>query len=101
MQMSSKKTHASVAKLVDATDSKSVDSNIMLVQVRPEVPKHTTPISGVVFYLFSNACTGSINTTSERAYFRKLSNSEIKKTSKISSYIVSSLIKFSRKTDNT
>lgn len=47
--MSSKKTHASVAKLVDATDSKSVDSNIMLVQVRPEVPKHTTPISGVVF----------------------------------------------------
>lgn len=37
--MSSKKTHASVAKLVDATDSKSVDSNIMLVQVRPEVPK--------------------------------------------------------------
>ncbi len=37
--MSSKKTPASVAKLVDATDSKSVDGNIMLVQVRPEVPK--------------------------------------------------------------
>ena len=46
--MSSKKIAASVAKLVDATDSKSVDSNIMLVQVRPEVPKHTTPILGVV-----------------------------------------------------
>ena len=40
--MSSKKTHASVAKLVDATDSKSVDGNIMLVQVRPEVPSLTT-----------------------------------------------------------
>ncbi len=34
--------NASVAKLVDATDSKSVDSNIMLVQVRPEVPSLTT-----------------------------------------------------------
>lgn len=45
--------NASVAKLVDATDSKSVDSNIMLVQVRPEVPKHTTPISGVVFLFIS------------------------------------------------
>ncbi len=46
--------NASVAKLVDATDSKSVDSNIMLVQVRPEVPKHTTPTSGVVFLFVSN-----------------------------------------------
>lgn len=55
--MSSKKTHASVAKLVDATDSKSVDSNIMLVQVRPEVPKYTTPTSGVVFlFLFKRLC---------------------------------------------
>ncbi len=53
--MSSKKTHASVAKLVDATDSKSVDSNIMLVQVRPEVPKHTTPILGVVFLFISKS----------------------------------------------
>ena len=51
--MSSKKnTYASVAKLVDATDSKSVSSNRVLVQVRPEVPKHTTPTSGVVFYLY-------------------------------------------------
>lgn len=72
--MSSKKTHASVAKLVDATDSKSVDSNIMLVQVRPEVPKYTTPISGVVFYSFSNICVGSMNSPSERPKNRKLSN---------------------------
>lgn len=41
-----------MAKLVDATDSKSVDRKVMLVQVRLEVPKHTTPISGVVFYLY-------------------------------------------------
>ena len=36
--MSSKKD-ASMAKLVDATDSKSVDRKVMLVQVRLEVPK--------------------------------------------------------------
>ena len=41
-----------MAKLVDATDSKSVPSNRVLVQVRLEVPKHTTPILGVVFYLY-------------------------------------------------
>lgn len=41
-----------MAKLVDATDSKSVDRKVMLVQVRLEVPKHTTPTSGVVFYLY-------------------------------------------------
>ena len=59
--MSSKKIAASVAKLVDATDSKSVDSNIMLVQVRPEVPKHTTPISGVVFLFISKRLCGFDN----------------------------------------
>ena len=75
--MSSKKITASVAKLVDATDSKSVDSNIMLVQVRPEVPKHTTPILGVVFYLFPRAYSGSITALSESVYFRKLSNPKI------------------------
>lgn len=72
--MSSKKTHASVAKLVDATDSKSVDSNIMLVQVRPEVPKHTTPILGVVFYSFSNICGGSVIVRFCKAQFSHLSN---------------------------
>ena len=41
-----------MAKLVDATDSKSVDRKVMLVQVRLEVPKHTTPTLGVVFYLY-------------------------------------------------
>ena len=56
--MSSKKIAASVAKLVDATDSKSVDSDIMLVQVRPEVPKHTTPTSGVVFLFLSKHLRG-------------------------------------------
>ena len=56
--MSSKKTHASVAKLVDATDSKSVDGNIMLVQVRPEVPSLTTTILMVVFSLFYKASCG-------------------------------------------
>lgn len=75
--MSSKKTHASVAKLVDATDSKSVDSNIMLVQVRPEVPKHTTPISGVVFYSFSNICVGSKVVVWKIAKFSNLSNLQI------------------------
>lgn len=52
--MSSKKTHASVAKLVDATDSKSVDGNIMLVQVRPEVPNLTTVPIGTVVYCFAS-----------------------------------------------
>ncbi len=49
--MSSKKTHASVAKLVDATDSKSVDGNIMLVQVRPEVPKAHNSHFGSFFFI--------------------------------------------------
>ena len=40
---------ASVAKLVDATDSKSVSSDRVLVQVRPEVPNLTTTILKVVF----------------------------------------------------
>ena len=44
---------ASVAKLVDAIDSKSVGRDAVLVQVRPEVPKHTTPTSGVVFLFVS------------------------------------------------
>ena len=38
-----------MAELVDAADSKSALSDKVLVQVRLEVPKHTTPISGVVF----------------------------------------------------
>lgn len=58
--MSSKKTHASVAKLVDATDSKSVDSNIMLVQVRPEVPKQTTVPIGTVFYCLTRHSASSM-----------------------------------------
>ena len=44
---------ASVAKLVDATDSKSVDGNIMLVQVRPEVPIKIPSILGR--FLFKSA----------------------------------------------
>ena len=47
------KIDASVAKLVDATDSKSVDGNIMLVQVRPEVPNQAAPILGADFFMFS------------------------------------------------
>ena len=43
---------ASVAKLVDATDSKSVDGNIMLVQVRPEVPNQAAPVLGADFFIF-------------------------------------------------
>lgn len=42
-----------MAKLVDATDSKSVDRKVMLVQVRLEVPKIITPYLGV-FLLFPN-----------------------------------------------
>ena len=46
-----------MAELVDAADSKSALSDKVLVQVRLEVPKHTTPISGVVFYLhFKHLC---------------------------------------------
>ena len=41
---------ASVAKLVDATDSKSVSSNRVLVQVRPEVPNQAAPILGADFF---------------------------------------------------
>lgn len=44
-----KKTHASVAKLVDATDSKSVSRKRVLVQVRPEVPKFNSSRSGAFF----------------------------------------------------
>ena len=46
-----KKTHASVAKLVDATDSKSVSRKGVLVQVRPEVPKLKQLLFGS-FFLF-------------------------------------------------
>ena len=52
-----------MAKLVDATDSKSVDRKIMLVQVRLEVPKHTTPISGVVFLFVSKHLCGFDNSS--------------------------------------
>ncbi len=39
-----------MAKLVDATDSKSVDRKVMLVQVRLEVPKiKKVPESGAFF----------------------------------------------------
>ena len=53
--------NASVAKLVDATDSKSVDSNIMLVQVRPEVPNLTTVPIGTVVLLFCKGLCGFDN----------------------------------------
>ena len=44
---------ASVAKLVDATDSKSVSSDRVLVQVRPEVPNQAAPFLGAdFFYIF-------------------------------------------------
>ena len=52
-----------MAKLVDATDSKSVDGNIMLVQVRPEVPIKIPSNLGRFFFLFSSACAGSIRLT--------------------------------------
>ena len=42
--------NASMAKLVDATDSKSVDRKVMLVQVRLEVPKiKQAPKNGAFF----------------------------------------------------
>lgn len=44
---------ASVAELVDATDSKSVASNGVLVQVRPEVPNQAAPFLGADFFIFS------------------------------------------------
>ena len=44
---------ASVAKLVDATDSKSVPSDRVLVQVRPEVPNQAAPVLGADFFMFS------------------------------------------------
>lgn len=61
--MSSKKTHASVAKLVDATDSKSVDSNIMLVQVRPEVPKINHPVRDGFLLSYKDFCGLVFNRT--------------------------------------
>ena len=51
---------ASVAKLVDATDSKSVSSDRVLVQVRPEVPIKIPSDLGRFFFLFPSACAGSI-----------------------------------------
>ena len=45
--------NASVAKLVDATDSKSVPSNRVPVQLWPEVPNQTAPILGADFLLFN------------------------------------------------
>ena len=53
--MSTEKQDASVAELVDAIDSKSVASNGVLVQVRPEVPNLTTVPIGTVFYCFPSA----------------------------------------------
>lgn len=47
---------ASVAKLVDATDSKSVSSDRVLVQVRPEVPSFITTILKVVFLFYLVFC---------------------------------------------
>ena len=44
---------ASVVELVDTTDSKSVASDGVLVQVRPEVPNQAAPILGAdFFYVF-------------------------------------------------
>ena len=57
MNLSSKKKNASMAKLVDATDSKSVDRKIMLVQVRLEVPKiKTTHIGWFFLFVFKHLC---------------------------------------------
>lgn len=52
-----KKTHASVAKLVDATDSKSVSRKGVLVQVRPEVPKLNSSHLGAFFYIIKTPWT--------------------------------------------
>ena len=43
-----------MAKLVDAIDSKSVGSDAVLVQVRPEVPNLTTVPIGTVVYCFAS-----------------------------------------------
>ena len=72
--MSTEKQDASVAELVDAIDSKSVASNGVLVQVRPEVPNLTTvPKRDGFFYLFNRLC-GFDKSTSKSAKNRKLSN---------------------------
>ncbi len=48
-----------MAKLVDATDSKSVDSNVMLVQVRLEVPiKSPLNRVGIIFLYQENGGQG-------------------------------------------
>ena len=44
---------ASVVELVDTTDSKSVASDGVLVQVRPEVPNQAAPFLGADFFIFS------------------------------------------------
>lgn len=64
-----------MAELVDAADSKSALSDKVLVQVRLEVPIKIPSVLGRFFFLFSSACAGSINTPSESAKIRKLSNS--------------------------
>ena len=55
--MSTEKQDASVAELVDAIDSKSVASNGVLVQVRPEVPIKIPSVLGRFFYCFVRGFT--------------------------------------------
>ena len=81
---------ASMAELVDAADSKSALSNRVLVQVRLEVPKNSPSDLGRFFFLTSSACAGSINTPSESAKIRNLSNSEMQIFLKSITYLSSS-----------
>ena len=65
---------ASVAELVDATDSKSVASDGVLVQVRPEVPNQAAPFLGADFFIFSKRLCGFDFITLKSSKFCELSN---------------------------
>lgn len=66
--MSSEKK-ASVAKLVDATDSKSVSSNRVLVQVRPEVPDNALFLES--FFILETCIISCYTKSGNKTIFKK------------------------------
>ena len=65
---------ASVVELVDTTDSKSVASDGVLVQVRPEVPNQAAPFLGADFFIFSKRLRWFDFITLKSSKFCELSN---------------------------
>ena len=63
-----------MAELVDAADSKSVASDGVLVQVRPEVPNQAAPFLGADFFMFFKRLCWFDFITLKSSKFCELSN---------------------------